>query len=198
MMNRIDAVSPTLRKGLTKPADPSPRAARGMSMTQETARILVADHRGEDLQARTAFLAPRFELGQSRSLRETVRQIGTFRPQVILLAPLTRIGLEELEAVDLARGEVPVLVLCERDDRGAPLRVGRALTAGAHDLVFHDSPDEEMEQRLERLLGQARLLREMGELRHSASHDDRTDLLRVKAFDARIVEHFAAAQRHKL
>jgi diguanylate cyclase (GGDEF)-like protein len=168
-------------------------------MTQETARILVADHRGEDLQARTAFLAARpFELVRSRSLRETVRQISASRPGVILLDPLTRNGLEELQALDLARGEVPVLMLCERDDLGAPVRVGRALTAGAFDLVFRDAPDEELELRLSRLLDQARLLREMGELRHSASHDDRTDLLRPKAFHARLIEHFAAAQRHKL
>jgi diguanylate cyclase (GGDEF)-like protein len=38
----------------------------------------------------------------------------------------------------------------------------------------------------------------MSELRHRASHDDRTDLLRPQAFQARLVEHFSAAQRHKL
>jgi len=167
-------------------------------MSQETARILVADHRGRELQARTAFLASRlFELAHSRSLRETVRQIAALRPDVILCDPLTRTGSEELEALDLARGEVPILMLCERDDRGAPLRMARALSAGAFDLVFRDAPDEELEQRLERLLDQARILREMGELRHSASHDDRTDLLRPKAFQARLVEHFAATQRHE-
>jgi len=168
-------------------------------MTQETARILVADHRGDELQARTAFLAARaFELAHSRSLRETVRQIGAFRPGVVLLDPLTQSGLDELEALDLARGPVPVLVLCERDDRAAPVRVGRTLTSGAFDLVFRDASDEELQLRLERLLDQARLLREMGELRHRALHDDRTDLWRPKAFEARLVEHFSAAQRHKL
>jgi diguanylate cyclase (GGDEF)-like protein len=167
-------------------------------MSQETARILVADHRGRDLQARAAFLASRpFELAHSRSLRETVRQIAAFRPGAILCDPLTRTGTEELEALDLARGDVPILMLCQRDDRGAPLRMARSLSAGAFDLVFRDAPDEELEQRLERLLDQARILREMGELRHSASHDDRTDLLRPKAFQARLVEHFAATQRHE-
>ncbi len=168
-------------------------------MTQETARILVADHRGDELQARTAFLAARpFELAHSRSLRDTVRQIGAFRPGVILLDPLTQSGLEELEALDHARGAVPVLILCERDDRAAPVRVGQTLTSGAFDIVFRDAPEEELQLRLERLLEQARLLREMSELRHRALHDDRTDLWRPKAFEARLVEHFSAAQRHKL
>ena len=168
-------------------------------MSQETARILVADHRGNEHQARAAFLAAGpYELAHSRSLRETVRQIAAFQPGVILCDPMTRTGSEELEALDLARGAVPILMLCERDDRGAPMRAARALAGGAFDLVFRDAPDEELEQRLERLLNQARILREMGELRHSASHDDRTDLLRPKAFQARLVEHFSAAQRHEL
>jgi diguanylate cyclase (GGDEF)-like protein len=168
-------------------------------MTSETPRILVADHRGTGLEGRLAYLATRpFELAQSRSLRETIRLIGSFRPGVILFEPLTRTGTEELEALDLARGEVPLLVQAERDDREASLRAGRVLAAGAWELVFRDAPDEELELHLTRLLAHARLLREMGELRHRASHDDRTDLLRPKAFQARLAEHFSAAQRHKL
>lgn len=168
-------------------------------MPQESARILIADHLGTGLEARATRLgAGPFELARSRSLRETVRQIGAFRPEVILLAPLTRAGLAELEAVDLARGEIPVLVQCERDDREATLRAGRAFASGAFDLLFQDASDEELELRLGRLLDLTRMRREMDELRHRASHDDRTDLLRPKAFQARLVEHFSAAQRHKL
>lgn len=168
-------------------------------MPHESARILIADHQGSGLEARAAFLGARtFELAHSRSLRETVRQIGAFRPEVILLVPLTRTGVAELEALDLARGDVPILVQCERDDREAALRAGRALTSGAFDLLFQDASDEELELRLGRLLDLARMHREMDELRHRASHDDRTDLLRPKAFQARLVEHFSAAQRHKL
>jgi diguanylate cyclase (GGDEF)-like protein len=168
-------------------------------MPLETVRILVADHLGGALDGRLAALgAQPFQLLRSASLRETVRLIGARRPEVVLLSPLTRTGLAELEAIDLARGEVPLLIQCEREDREAPLRAGRALSAGAYDLVFRDASDEELLLRLTRLLGHARLLREMGELRHRASHDDRTDLLRPKAFQTRLVEHFSAAQRHKL
>lgn len=196
MMHGIDAAPPCF--GDAEGGANPPRRRVLDDMTQETARILIADHRGAGLERRADHLASRpFELCRTHTLRETARQIGLFRPEVILLEPLTR-GAEELEALDLARGEVPLLIQCEREDRDVRLRAGRALTAGAWELVFRDAPDEELELLLARLLGHARLLREMNELRHSASHDDRTDLLRPKAFQARLLEHFSAAQRHKL
>jgi len=168
-------------------------------MAQDNPRILVADHRGSGLEGRAAFLADRgLELVPSRSLRESLRALETFQPGVVLLDPLTRSGSEELEALDLGRGEVPLLVLAERGDRDAPLRAGRALLQGHWELFFHDASDEELELRVTRLLAHGKLLREMSELRHRASHDDRTDLLRPQAFQARLVEHFSAAQRHKL
>jgi len=168
-------------------------------MTHPTPRILAADHRGGALEARIAHLAARpYEVNRSASLRETLRQIGSARPDVILFEPLTRSGSEEFEALDLARGDVPLLVQGERADRELPLRAGRALASGTWDLLFRDADEEEFELRLTRLLAHARLLREMDELRHRASHDDRTDLLRPQAFQTRVLEHFSAAQRHKL
>jgi diguanylate cyclase (GGDEF)-like protein len=168
-------------------------------MPQERARILVADHRGARLEERVAFLEARsYAVTRTSSLRETVRTLAAFRPTLLLLEPLTRGSPEELEAVDLARGDTPLLVLCDRADREMPARAARALSGAAWDLLFRDAADEELELRLARLLDQAQLLREMNALRHSASHDDRTDLLRPKAFQARLVEHFSAAQRHKL
>src|SRR5262245_47125128 len=118
-------------------------------MTRETVRILIADHRGTGLDGRRAFLeAHAYELGRWGSLRETLRTLEAFRPSAILLEPLTRTGTEELEALDLARGEVPVLVHCDREDREAAARAGRALGAGAWDLLFRDAADEELELRL--------------------------------------------------
>lgn len=161
-------------------------------------RLLVADHRGGGLEGRQPFLAGRgFELAHSRSLRETLRLLPTFRPELLLLDPLTR-GAEELEALDFARRTAPLLVFAAREDRAAPLVAARALSEGAFELLFHDAPDEELELALRRLLAHARLLEEMAALRHSASHDDRTDLLRPLAFQDRLEEHFSAAQRHKL
>ena len=168
-------------------------------MTQENPRLLVADHRATGLDRKLVFLGTRgFELQFSRSLRGSLRALEKEAPDLILLDPLTKSGEAELTAVDLARGAIPLLVLCDRDDPEAALRAGGSLTHGAWDLCFRDARDEELELRLKRLLQFAGLLREMGELRHSASHDDRTDLLRPKAFQARLHEHFSAAQRHKL
>jgi diguanylate cyclase (GGDEF)-like protein len=168
-------------------------------MPRENARILVADHRGSELQSRAAFLASRgFEVTETTSLRATVRQIAATRPTLILAAPMTQGGEEELVALDLARGETPLLLQCDRSDREAPQRAGRTLVGGAWDLFFRDAPDEELELRVARLFDQAELLRERDSLLHMASHDDRTDLLRPKAFQARLAEHFSAAQRHKL
>jgi len=167
-------------------------------MHHDPARILVSDHLGAGLAGREAFLAGQpFELAHSGSLRESLRLVGSFRPDLILLDPLTG-GASELEALDLARGGIPLLLHCERGDLEAPVRAGRALTSGPFDLLFRDAPDDELELRLARLLDGVRVQREMAELRHRASHDDRTDLLRPKAFQARLAEHFSAAQRHKL
>jgi diguanylate cyclase (GGDEF)-like protein len=168
-------------------------------MPRENERILVADHRGGALEARAEFLLGRsFEVARSVSLRSTVRQIAALRPALILFEPMTQDGEEELVALDLARGEVPLLLQCDRTDREAPQRAGRTLVGGAWDLVFRDAPDEELELRMARLFEQAALLRERNALQHMASHDDRTDLLRPKAFQTRLGEHFSAAQRHKL
>lgn len=168
-------------------------------MPREPERILVADHRGGELEARARFLATRsFEVERSGSLRETVRRIGARPPALILFEPMTRSGEEELAALDLARGEVPLLLQVDRTDREAPQRAGRALQGGAWDLFFRDAPDEELELRVRRLFEQAALLRERDALRHAASHDDRTDLLRPKAFQERLEEHFSAAHRHQL
>ena len=185
------------------PALPDPLPGRPQQaphpMTRENERILVADHRGGELEARAAFLAGRaYEVVRSSSLRATVRQLAAQRPDLVLFEPLTQRGEEELVAVDLARGEVPLLLQCDRTDREAPQRAGRALSGGAWDLVFRDAPDEELELRVARLFEQAALLRERNTLLHQASHDDRTDLLRPKAFQARLAEHFSAAQRHQL
>jgi diguanylate cyclase (GGDEF)-like protein len=76
------------------------------------------------------------------------------------------------------------------------LAAARHLAGGPWDLLWRDADVEELCLRLERLEGVGRMLSEMGELRHSASHDDKTDLLRPKAFQQRLTEHFSAAERH--
>jgi len=80
-----------------------------------------------------------------------------------------------------------------------PASVGlRARERGLWDLVRRDAGTEELALRVDLLRQQADGLREMSLLRHRATHDDRTDLLRPKSFQERLWEHFSAAQRHRL
>jgi diguanylate cyclase (GGDEF)-like protein len=164
--------------------------------------ILVCDHRGGGLEEAARALAERgHSLALTRTLRQSLLRLQTDTPELVLIDPLSGAGEVELLALERARSgdePPPVLVVAARDDEGALLRAARTLRLGTWDVVWRDAPPEELELRIERLLRQARLVREMGELRHRASHDDRTDLLRPQAFQARLVEHFSAAQRHRL
>ena len=86
--------------------------------------------------------------------------------------------------------------MIERESGGPALEAVRGLEAPAWDLVHADSSEQEVLLRLERLEREAQHLAEVHDLRHRAWHDDRTDLLRGRAFEARLVEHFSAAHRH--
>ena len=165
-------------------------------------RILLCDHRGNGLARKTAFLAEKgYEVGASDSLRQSLAQLQEDPPELILLETLSGDGTVELQAIDRARESkpaVPLLVVMAEGDGEALLRADRTLTVPLWDVVFSDATPDEYRLRIERLLAQAKLQREMSELRHRASHDDRTDLLRPAAFEARLKEHFSASQRHKL
>ena len=170
-------------------------------MTPDPARILLADHRGDGLAERLGFLADEgYELAVSRSLRETLRRLEEERPALLVLDSLTRQGAVELLALaeaDAPGPRVPVLVVGAREDPAATVRIERALSRRAWDLLPREAGAREIEARVGRMLRQARLLAEMDELRHRASHDDRTDLLRPQTFERQLQEHFSAAQRHK-
>ncbi len=170
---------------------------------QAAPRILVCDHRGEGLTQRLEALREGgFELETSTSLRRTLRLMEGEPYVAVVLSALSRTGTVELSALEHARtGKdrpvVPLLVLAAPQDEEAALRADRQLTAGLWDIVPASTLVSEIGLRLERLLEQARREREMNVLRHRASHDDRTDLLRPAAFDKRLIEHFSAAQRHE-
>lgn len=167
-----------------------------------TARILLCDHRGEGLAERVASLAENgFELVTSHNLRQSLAAIGSQSPAIIVLQTLSGDGAVEMRAIDRAREgapPVPLLVVVAAGDAEGLLRVDRTLEGPLWDVVASRASQDELRLRIERLLAQAGLQREMSDLRHRASHDDRTDLLRPAAFQARLNEHFSAAQRHKL
>ncbi len=167
----------------------------------KAAVILVCDHRGTGLERELSFLRDLgYRLERSENLRRSLQRLRDEPPALLLVDPLTSAGTIELSTLDRARRAevvVPLLVLADRADPEAVLRVARSLQGEAWDVVWRGSPPEELKLRIDRLLEDAARLAEMNDLRHQASHDDRTDLLRPKSFEARLVEHFSAAQRHR-
>ncbi|MHC4892790.1 MAG: GGDEF domain-containing protein [Planctomycetota bacterium] len=145
-------------------------------------RILVCDHRGEGaLQLARALRSSDRQLEFSQTLRQSLDRLRRTRADLIVLDPITDAGLHELEALD-------------PNWRRATL----AVRAPAWDMVGRDATPEEVRRRAERLIAETQLHREVSDLRHRASHDDRTDLLRPRSFQSRLAEHFSAAQRHGL
>jgi diguanylate cyclase (GGDEF)-like protein len=142
-----------------------------------------------------------YAVEHSSCLRTTLARIGALQPDLILVDPLTGGASVELDAIESARSSetaIPVLVVGEPRDR-LPSAVGaRARERGLWDLVRRDATPEELALRVDLLRHQAERLREMAHLRHSATHDDRTDMLRPASFQERLREHFSAAQRHGL
>jgi diguanylate cyclase (GGDEF)-like protein len=162
--------------------------------------ILLCDHRGVGLDRRTPELAARgYRVAITRNLRRSLLEIEREAPTLIVLDPLSPGGSVELRAIDGARARtspIPLLLVADPGDGIEALAAARHLVGGPWDLAWRDAGIEEVYLRIERLEGVGRLLAEMGELRHRASHDDRTDLLRPKAFQQRLTEHFSAAGRH--
>lgn len=166
---------------------------------------LISDHIGSGWERRLPQLKEHgFEAQVTRSLRETIDRLENGpRPDLLVVDPLSGGGTVELAALEARRlvqsessTPIPVLLVVDREGEEPMLRAHQALASGHWDLIRRDAGERELELRARRLLGQAQALGEVQELRHRAFHDDRTDLLRPLAFQARLQEHFSAAQRH--
>ena len=164
--------------------------------------ILICDHRGEGaLEVAPKLAAQGFRVEVSVHLRGTLELLGSTEPDVILLDPLSSGALVELDAIDRARrseSPIPVLVIVDGDHPLPAVMNPRSAERELWDLVHRSAPAEEYLLRIERLQRQVVHRAEIDDLRHRAIHDDRTDLLRPQSFQARLKEHFSAAQRHKL
>jgi diguanylate cyclase (GGDEF)-like protein len=163
--------------------------------------ILVCDHRGEGLSEHLRGLEERgARLETSPNLRRSLQRLSDERPGVVLIDPLAGGGVEIDALLEARRGEAPIPLLVVADPADPlPLVLGpRLLERGQWDLIRRAAPLEEYELRIAMLLEHARRRREMDELRHRATHDDRTNLLRPLEFDEQVRAHASAAQRHGL
>jgi diguanylate cyclase (GGDEF)-like protein len=170
--------------------------------TKPQSYVLACDHRGNGLaSAFSAIRRPDWRVETTGSVVASVERAAAVAPKILVLDPLVEGGRAELETI-LAKAENaerPAVLLLFDPARPEPALFTRSLLEIAHfDLAPRGAKSEEIAMRIERLLVERALGREILELRHQALHDDGTGLLRPRAFQARLVEHFGAAQRHTL
>ncbi len=164
-------------------------------------RTLIGDHRGQGTSARLAPLSSSgLELDVSQTLGATLTYLADSTPQVLVLDPLTRGCQVELTRIiqELDPGQSAVLLLVDPHDPVPTIAAARILADLPYDLVHRGAPVEEFQLRIEHLCERLTSQGDLAEARYRAMHDDLTDLLRPKAFNARLYEHFSATQRHDL
>jgi diguanylate cyclase (GGDEF)-like protein len=169
----------------------------------ESGWVLVCDHRGEGAAERARWLALEgTPVEVAPTLRSTLERLSLGRPQVIVIDPLAGSGEAEVEALDAARQGDPRPALLVIVEDGAPIaptleRI-QPHERGPWEVIRRSAPRDEFLLRVALLRRQTESLRDMERLRHLATHDDRTDLLRPQVFQDLLRQHFSACQRHHL
>ena len=172
--------------------------------------ILFCDHRGEhSAEVLQVLEGLGYRVVNSSFLRHSLETIVESRPSLVIVDSLSRQGLVEVRAIDRARasdsepthesptnGKAPTAILIVADEDVPRIGGESALTGGPWDVIRSDAPTEEWRLRIERLQASCRQAVDMLDLAHRASHDALTGLLRKDSFQARLSEHFSAAQRH--
>ncbi len=165
----------------------------------ETSLIFVCDHRGEGLADTLRPLSSAgFRLEISTSLGGTRQALPRAHPALIVVDPLARGGVVELEQLRRGLGEPlpPVLIVADPGEPLPTILAARQAAGDLWDVVSREAPLEEFLMRIGHLRGQVEGRAELDRMRYRAAHDDRTELLRPAPFQARLREHFSAAQRH--
>jgi diguanylate cyclase (GGDEF)-like protein len=166
-----------------------------------TFAILICDHRGEGLSSKAIALERSgYSIVVSTSLRQSLEHMAQSQPALIVVDPLSGAGGAELEALERARVVQPesALLLCFGEHDTLPLGGVRANLHAPWDLLRRDASQDELLLRVELLRRQIEQQHEIARLRHVATHDDRTELLRPQVFQDHLKAHFSAAQRHRL
>ncbi len=162
-------------------------------------RIHICEHRGQDQASLAADLRQAgWTVTQSTTLEESARRLARDELELVLLDPLVEAGEAELELVLGAGGRPPPALLYLVDGEfSEAARARLSEHAASFDLAPRAARTPELRWRAERLLAQRRQAREVEELRRTSMLDDRTELLRPKAFEQRLREYFSAAERHR-
>jgi diguanylate cyclase (GGDEF)-like protein len=187
----------------------SPSPGNALGARDAGGWVLVCDHRGEGAAERARWLALEgTSVEVAPTLRATLERLAHEHPQVIVLDPLAGSGAAEIEALDGARQRDPerpaeprpaLLVIVDDDAPIAPsLERIQPQERGPWEVIRRGAPRDEFLLRVALLRQQVEALREMERLRHLATHDDRTDLLRPQVFQDLLRQHFSACQRHHL
>lgn len=165
-----------------------------------TPLILVCDHRGAGLAERLSGLeAAGLRLIVTRSLRESRRVAALERPALLVLDPLVEGGAAEtsglLEA--LTDGPPPMLLVTDHERLDPALETLKLLDGASVDLMHRRASGTETRLRIERLLESGKRAEDFERLRQAAFFDERTGLLRPRAFHERLLQHLSAAHRHR-
>jgi diguanylate cyclase (GGDEF)-like protein len=161
--------------------------------------ILICDHRGAGAAGLSTTLERAgFTVEIATTLRQALERARSAPPSVILLDPLSNARGAEIEALDRAcasRHETALLLVIGAGDEW-PRAESVPVAHRPWDFVRRDAESDELLLRVARLRRQLEREREIERLRHLATHDDRTDLLRPQVFQEQVRAHFSAAQRH--
>ncbi len=164
-------------------------------------QTLVGDHRDQGTTALlTALASAGLDLNVCTTLGATLSHLTDASPEVLVLDPLTRdCSLELTRIVELLDpAQCAILLVVDPADPVPTIAAARILGAHTFDLIHRGAPAEEHKLRIEHLHERMCAHGDLAEARYRAMHDDLTDLLRPKAFNTRLFEHFSATQRHNL
>ena len=161
--------------------------------------VLVCAHRGAVVAEYAAEMERAgFVVETTSTLRQTLERLHSVYPAIVVLDPLASAHGAEVAAVDracAARHDTALLVVIDSDE---PLGAARTppVSGRAWDVIRRGAPAGEFRLRIDGLRRQLERELELERLRHVATHDDRTDLLRPQMFQDQVRGHFSAAQRH--
>ncbi|MEM7306162.1 MAG: GGDEF domain-containing protein [Planctomycetota bacterium] len=183
-MSRDDSIQDVLLHPHARPrtaAEPAP-SANGTS-------VLLADHRGAGLAQLGAELEGHgVAIEVTEGLAGSLEALRSGRPSAVVLDP-AGVGLLELTKLLALADGVPFVLVVDPSD---PLPGLKALDERGRPLL---APFRRGAPALE-LWIQLRALASAAEWCHRAIHDERTELLRPGAFEARVREQISAATRH--